>query len=97
MFLANIAITWSPSFQRSRPVSTNTQVSLSPIARCSSAATTEESTPPDSPSSTSSSPTCSRTRAMLVFDDVGGSPQVFAAADVDHEAAQQSLRPAGCG
>ena len=64
MFWANIAITWSPSFQRSRPVSTNTQVSLSPIARCSSAATTDESTPPDSPRTTSSSPTCARTRAI---------------------------------
>ena len=62
--LANIAITWSPSFQRSRPVSTNTQVSWSPIALCSSAATTDESTPPDRPRITSSLPTCSRTRAI---------------------------------
>ena len=61
---ANTAITWSPSWWRSRPWSTNTQVSWSPIALCSSAATTEESTPPDSPSSTLPPPTCARTRAM---------------------------------
>jgi hypothetical protein len=64
MLSANIAITWSPSCQRSRPVSTNTQVSWSPMALCSSAATTDESTPPDRPRITSSLPTCARTRAI---------------------------------
>ena len=57
-------MTWSPSPARSRPWSTNTQISWSPIARCSSAATTDESTPPERPSSTLSRPTCSRTRAI---------------------------------
>jgi hypothetical protein len=61
---ANTCITWSPSWWRSRPLSTNTQVSWSPMARCSSAATTDESTPPDRPSSTLPSPTCRRTAAM---------------------------------
>ena len=37
------------SFRRSRPWSTNTQVSWSPMARWISAAATEESTPPDRP------------------------------------------------
>ncbi len=62
-FCANVCITCSASFSRSRPWSTNTQVRRSPIARWISAAATDESTPPDSPSSTSSSPTCARTAA----------------------------------
>ena len=91
MCSANVAITWSPSFQRSRPVSTNTQVSWSPIALCSSAATTEESTPPDRPSITSSVPTCARTRAIWSSMMFAAVHSVRAAADVDDEAAQQRL------
>ncbi len=58
-------------------VSTNTQMSWSPIALCSSAATTDESTPPDRPSSTSSLPTCARESARwcsvtMVFDGPAG-------------------------
>ena len=45
----NAAITCSPSPLRIRPWSTNTQVSWSPIARCTSSAATDESTPPESP------------------------------------------------
>ena len=41
--------TCSASPLRSSPWSTNTQVSRSPIARCTSAAATAESTPPESP------------------------------------------------
>ena len=41
--------TCSASPARSRPWSTKTQVSWSPIARCTSAAATAESTPPDRP------------------------------------------------
>ena len=48
------------SFRRSKPVSTNTQVSWSPMARWMSAAATDESTPPESPSMTSSLPTWAR-------------------------------------
>ncbi len=40
-----------------RPVSTNTQVRLSPTALCTMAAATAESTPPDSPQITFSLPT----------------------------------------
>ena len=42
---------------RSMPLSTKTQVSWLPIARCTRTATTEESTPPDSAQSTRSRPT----------------------------------------
>ena len=64
MFLANISITMSPSFLRSRPLSTNTHVSWSPMALCKSAATTEESTPPDKPNKTFLLPTCFCTRSI---------------------------------
>ena len=42
-----VSTTWSPSFLRIEPVSTNTQVSCGPIAECTNAAATAESTPPD--------------------------------------------------
>ena len=57
-------MTWSPSFLRIRPWSTNTQVSWSPIARCTSSAATDESTPPESPQITRPSPTWARMRAI---------------------------------
>ncbi|PRC61189.1 hypothetical protein C6A85_11485, partial [Mycobacterium sp. ITM-2017-0098] len=41
--------TWARSPERNNPWSTNTHVSWSPTARCTSAAATAESTPPDSP------------------------------------------------
>ena len=47
-------------------MSTNTHVSRSPIARWTSAATTDESTPPDSAQSTRSSPTVFRIDATVV-------------------------------
>ena len=53
----NISMTCWPSSKRSKPLSTNTQVNLSPIARCNNIATTDESTPPERPKITSSSPT----------------------------------------
>ena len=56
----NVSSTCSASSRRSSPVSTNTHVSWSPIALCTSAAATAESTPPDSPQITRSSPTCAR-------------------------------------
>jgi hypothetical protein len=52
--------TCSASPSRSSPWSTNTQVSWSPTAFCTSAAATDESTPPDSAQSTRAEPTCSR-------------------------------------
>ena len=57
------ASTSSRSCRRSRPLSTNTQVRRSPIARERSAAATLESTPPESPSTTRPSPTWARTLA----------------------------------
>ncbi len=56
-----VSSTWSASPARINPVSTNTQVSWSPTALCTSAAATAESTPPDSAQSTRSVPTCART------------------------------------
>ncbi len=71
--------TCSASPARSSPWSTNTQVSWSPIARCTSAAATAESTPPDSPQITRDVPTCARIRAtcssmMLASVQVGLRP-----------------------
>ena len=57
-------MTCSPSFLRIRPWSTNTHVSWSPTARCTSSAATDESTPPDRPQMTLPSPTCARMRAI---------------------------------
>ena len=58
-----VSETCSASPWRSSPVSTNTQVSLSPTARWTSRAATEESTPPDRAHSTWPSPTRARTAA----------------------------------
>jgi hypothetical protein len=49
---------------RISPWSTNTHVSWSPTARCTSSAATEESTPPESPQITRPSPTCARIAAI---------------------------------
>ena len=56
--------TCSPSPLRMSPWSTNTQVSWSPTARCTSSAATDESTPPERPQITLPSPTCSRMRRI---------------------------------
>ena len=69
--------TCSASSWRSRPWSTNTQVSWSPTARWTSAAATAESTPPDSPQITCLPPTCARIDAtcssmMFASVQVGG-------------------------
>ena len=53
------------------PVSTNTQVSWSPTALCTSAAATAESTPPDRPQITRSPPTCARISSTRLLDDRG--------------------------
>ena len=47
------------------PVSTNTQVSWLPMARCVSAAATALSTPPDSPQMARALPTWARMASML--------------------------------
>ena len=56
--------TCSASPLRSSPWSTNTQVSRSPMARCTRAAATAESTPPDSPQIARPPPTCSLIRSV---------------------------------
>ena len=80
--LPNISITWSPSFKRSKPLSTKTQCKFLPIALCNNNATTEESTPPDKPKITSSLPTCALIRATassMMFSAVHlvSQPQMF--------------------
>mmetsp|Transcript_15989 Transcript_15989/g.37906 ORF Transcript_15989/g.37906 Transcript_15989/m.37906 type:complete len:218 (+) Transcript_15989:900-1553(+) len=60
-----VFITRSDSLNLRRPLSTNTQCSLSPITLCTSVAATAESTPPDSAHITcSSGPTCLATLAI---------------------------------
>ena len=76
----NVSTTWAASPLRSRPVSTKTQVSWGPTARCTSAAATEESTPPDSPQMTRSWPTWARICSIEVsmidaIVQVGSQPQ----------------------
>ena len=76
-------------------MSTNTHVSWSPIALCTSAAATAESTPPDSPQITRSPPTWARTSStpssmIEVCVHVGR-----AAADVEQERPQHVLAPLG--
>src|SRR5471032_3171631 len=89
-FLANMSITILPSSRRSRPWSTNTQVSWSPMARWISAAATDESTP-------------GQAEDHLIAADLGADlldrfrnivghiPVRLAAADLVHEAAQHGL------
>ena len=60
---------------RSRPLSTNTQVSWSPIARWTSTATTDESTPPESAQRTRSRPTCARISSTAVSMNDGHRPR----------------------
>ena len=60
---SNASTTLLASSLRSRPWSTNTQVSWSPTARWTSSAATAESTPPDSAQITRSSPTWARIRS----------------------------------
>ena len=89
--------TCSASPLRSSPWSTKTQVSRSPIARCTTAAATAESTPPDSPQiARPESPICSRIRSicsstMLTIVQVGP-----AAGDVDAGSARAPSGRARC-
>ncbi len=87
-------MTCSPSFLRIRPWSTNTHVSWSPIARCTSSAATDESTPPESPQMTLPRPDLGADRGDLLLDDRRGAPAALAAADVLQER-RQDLLPVG--
>ncbi len=62
-WLPKAASTCSPSLRRSRPWSTNTQVSRSPIARWTISAATALSTPPERPQMARASPTWARMRS----------------------------------
>ena len=77
----------SPS--RSRPWSTNTQVSCSPIASWISTAATAESTPPDSPQITRPLPTCARILSIASSLKARMVQSPLAAGDLAHEVAQQ--------
>ena len=90
--VAKVSITWVASSRRSRPWSTNTQVSWSPIAWWMSAAATDESTPPESPRITSSPPTCARIARDRLVGVVGHLPVAPAPADVVREA-REHARP----
>ena len=84
------AITWSPSFLRISPWSTNTHVSRSPTARCTSRAATDESTPPDSPADHAPITDLGADRRDLLVDDRGGL-QSRAAAHVLEEGGEDLL------
>ncbi len=65
--------TRSPSARRSSPLSTNTQVSCSPMAWCTSVAATAESTPPLSAQSTLPLPTRLRMSLTAISMNDAGS------------------------
>ena len=76
----NVSSTCSLSPDRMRPVSTNTQVSWSPMALCTRAAATAESTPPDRAQRTRAVPTWAWMAAtwvsmIEVWVHDGGQPQ----------------------
>ena len=88
--------TCSASPLRSRPWSTKTQVSRSPIARCTRAAATAESTPPERPQIARPwSPICSRIALDLLLDDVDHRPGRPAAGDVVQEVLEHLLAVLG--
>ena len=86
--------TCSASPVRSSPWSTKTQVSWSPMARCTSAAATAESTPPDSPQMAWAEPTCARMRSVC-SSMTPRMVQVGAAARRGQEPAQHGLAVLG--
>ena len=92
-----VLITCSPSSLRIRPWSTNTHVSWSPTARCTSSAATEESTPPERPQMTLPSPTCSRMRAICSSTIEAADQVRLAAADLGRGSGSGSPGRRGCG
>ena len=84
-------MTCSPSFLRIRPWSTNTHVSWSPTARCTSSAATEESTPPERPQITRPLADLGADPLDLLLDDRGRAPRARAAADLLEERRQHVL------
>ena len=87
--------TCSVSPWRIIPWSTYTQVSRSPIARCTIAAATAESTPPESAQIARPSPICARMLLDLLVDDVDHRPGRAAAGDVVQEVLEHLLAVLG--
>ena len=87
----NVSTTCSASPLRSRPWSTSTQVSWSPIASWTSAAAVAESTPPERPQMTPPEPTCVADPLDLLVDHRGGRPVLLAARDLAEEALEDRL------
>ena len=84
-------MTCSPSFLRISPWSTNTHVSWSPIARCTSSAATDESTPPRQAADDLAVADLLADARDLLLDDRGRRPRHVAAADVAQEALEDVL------
>ena len=91
----NVCSTCSASLSRSSPVSTNTHVSWSPIALCTSAAATAESTPPESPQITRSVADLRADLGDGVLDDRHVRPRRPAAGRVVEERLQHLLAALG--
>ena len=87
--------TCSGSPSRSSPWSTNTQVSWSPMARCTRAAATAESTPPDSPQIDELVADLLADRVDLLVDDVAHRPGRTAAGDLEQEVLEHLLAVLG--
>ena len=85
------AITCSPSPLRIRPWSTNTHVSWSPTARCTSSAATDESTPPERPQIDAAVADLRADARDLLLDDRRRAPAAVGAADVLEERRQDLL------
>src|SRR4051812_43497210 len=62
----------SYSSLRNKPLSTNIQCRLAPMAWCSNTAATDESTPPDNPNTTLSSPNLAFSSAIVVSMNESG-------------------------
>ena len=91
----NVSSTCSASFSRSSPVSTNTHVSWSPIALCTSAAATAESTPPESPQITRSVADLGADLVDGLLDDRHVRPRRPALGDVEQERLEDLLAALG--
>ena len=88
------SMTRSPSPRRSSPLSTKTQVSWSPTARCTSVAATAELTPPLSAQITLPSPICRR-KAPIVISMNDDASQVPAQPHTSKRKFRRMSRPSG--
>ena len=94
---ANVSSTCSASPSRISPWSTNTQVSWSPTARCTSSAATAESTPPRQRAEHPSVAHLRPDPRHRLVDDVASASSRAAAAAVVEEAFMSSLAVRGVG